>query len=40
MLRENLSYSKSVESSDFAVLKMYFSQHMNRGKYFAHSDLM
>jgi hypothetical protein len=35
MLRKGTSYTKSVEASDFALSKMYFSQHINRGKCFA-----
>ena len=40
MLRKDLSYTKSVEASDFVLSSMYFSQHINRGKCFAHSDLI
>ncbi|MDF2590879.1 MAG: hypothetical protein K0S75_345 [Clostridia bacterium] len=31
---KDLSGTKSVEASDFVLSKMYFSQHMNRGKCF------
>jgi hypothetical protein len=35
MLRKRISNTKSVETSAFVLSKMYFSQHMNRGKCFA-----
>jgi two-component system, chemotaxis family, chemotaxis protein CheY len=35
MVRKKTNYTKSVEASAFVVSKMYFSQHMNRGKCFA-----
>jgi hypothetical protein len=35
MLRKRTSKTKSVEASDFVLPKMYFSQHINRGKCFA-----
>jgi hypothetical protein len=37
---KDLSSTKSVEASDFILSNMYFSQYMNRGKCFAHSDRM
>jgi hypothetical protein len=35
MLRKKINKTKSVEASDFVLSKMYFSQHINRGKCFA-----
>jgi hypothetical protein len=35
MLRKRTSKTKSVEASAFVLSKMYFSQHINRGKCFA-----
>jgi hypothetical protein len=35
MLRKRTSNTKAVEASAFVTSKMYFSQHMNRGKCFA-----
>jgi hypothetical protein len=35
MLRKRISKTKSVEASAFVSSKMYFSQHIGRGKYFA-----
>ena len=32
---KDLSFTKSVEASNFVLSKMYFSQHMNSGKCFA-----
>jgi hypothetical protein len=40
MLRKRISKTKSVEASAFVLSKMYFSQHMNRGKCFALYGLM
>ena len=37
---KDLSFTKSVEASAFVLLEWYFSHHINRGKCFAHSDLM
>jgi hypothetical protein len=35
MLRKRINKTKSVDTSAFVSSKMYFSQHMNRGKRFA-----
>jgi hypothetical protein len=34
-----LLFTKVVEASAFVLSDMYFSQHMNQGKCFAHSEL-
>jgi deoxyribodipyrimidine photolyase-like uncharacterized protein len=38
MLRKKAINTKAVESSSFVLSKIYFSQHMNQGKRFAHSE--
>jgi hypothetical protein len=35
MLRKRINKTKAVEASAFVSSKMYFSQHINRGKCFA-----
>jgi hypothetical protein len=40
MSRKRISNAKSVEASAFVVSKMYFSQHIGRGKCFALYGLM
>jgi hypothetical protein len=35
MLRKRINNTKSVEASAFVLSKMYFSQHIDRGKCFA-----
>jgi hypothetical protein len=35
---KDLSFTKAVETSAFVLSVMYFSQHMNQGECFAHSE--
>ena len=37
---KDLSFTKAVETSATVLSVMYFLQHMNQGKYFAHFELM
>jgi hypothetical protein len=37
---KDLLFTKSVEASTFVQSEWYFSQHIDLGKCFAHSDLM
>jgi hypothetical protein len=37
---KDLIYTKSVDASNFVQSERYFSQHINQGKCFEHSDLM